>query len=412
MYGSLARWFHLITAPEDYREEAAFALQQLRRWCKQARPQVLELGSGGGNNALHLKEQLQMTLTDLSEPMLRLSQSLNPGCEHLQGDMRRLRLNRSFDAIFIHDAIAYMTTPEDLRAAMETAFAHCRPGGVALWMPDDTLERFHREATHGGHDDDQGNGLRYLEWPGSLRPDGCSFHVDYTYLLRQAGQDPQTWHDRHLCGVFSRAHWLRALEEVGFLPLITQDGFDRDIFLAMRPSVSFAPIQAQDTERLLRWLDAQPWPFHGPPRGPRTLESVARRWLSQDVDSHWVLEEGQVVGAVRIFDLADPTALLDLRLAAQARGRGVGRQVLGWVTRRTFAAHPSLRRLEAYTRADNLAMRRLLTSCGWRLEALHEAAWDTHEGTWVDGAGYALLRQRWENGDLLPQDEPGAYPTG
>jgi hypothetical protein len=38
--------------------------------------------------------------------------------------------------VFVHDAVAYMTTERELRAAIETAFVHCRPGGAALFAPD------------------------------------------------------------------------------------------------------------------------------------------------------------------------------------------------------------------------------------------------------------------------------------
>ena len=48
--------------------------------------------------------------------MLALSATLNPECEHLEGDMRTLRLGRTFDVVFIHDAISYLTTEDDLRA--------------------------------------------------------------------------------------------------------------------------------------------------------------------------------------------------------------------------------------------------------------------------------------------------------
>ena len=53
--------------------------------------------------------------------------------------MRTVRLGRTFDAVLVHDAIDYMTTEADLRAAVETAYAHCRPG-VALFVPDDIAE--------------------------------------------------------------------------------------------------------------------------------------------------------------------------------------------------------------------------------------------------------------------------------
>ena len=73
---------------------------------------LLELGSGGGNNASHLKTRFDCTLTDISPEMLALSRSLNPECEHLEGDMRTLRLGREFDVVFIHDAISYLTTED------------------------------------------------------------------------------------------------------------------------------------------------------------------------------------------------------------------------------------------------------------------------------------------------------------
>ena len=111
-YGELARWWPLISPVEDYAEEAAEAATVLQMAAGPVR-EVLELGSGGGHNAAYLKRQFAMTLTDLSEDMLAVSRALNPECEHAQGDMRTIRLGRLFDAVFIHDAIDYMTTESD-----------------------------------------------------------------------------------------------------------------------------------------------------------------------------------------------------------------------------------------------------------------------------------------------------------
>ena len=109
---------------------------------------VLELGSGGGNNASHLKRRFRLTLVDASPDMLAVSRALNPECEHVQGDMRSVRLEREFDAVFVHDAIAYMTSRDDLLRAMRTARAHCRAGGVALFAPDHVLETFVPRTSH------------------------------------------------------------------------------------------------------------------------------------------------------------------------------------------------------------------------------------------------------------------------
>lgn len=91
LYGDLAPWLHLLTAPEDYAVEAA----RYERLILEAVPEaetLLELGSGGGNNASHLKRHFNCTLSDVSPQMLTLSRELNPECEHVPGDMRTLRL--------------------------------------------------------------------------------------------------------------------------------------------------------------------------------------------------------------------------------------------------------------------------------------------------------------------------------
>src|SRR5688500_11598693 len=94
-YGDLATWWPLISPPAEYAEEAAIASAMLASASIPVR-EVLELGSGGGHNAFHLKETFSLTLVDLSEDMLGVSERLNPECVHRQGDMRTVRLGRTF----------------------------------------------------------------------------------------------------------------------------------------------------------------------------------------------------------------------------------------------------------------------------------------------------------------------------
>jgi SAM-dependent methyltransferase len=156
-----------------------------------------------------------MTLVDISPAMLAVSQSLNPECEHLQGDMRTVRLERAFDAVFIHDAIMYMTTEADLQQAIGTAFIHCAPGGAALFAPDHTRETFRPSTKHGGHDGNN-RGLRYLEWSRDPDPHDSTYIVDFAYLLRELDGEVHCEHDRHICGIFGREDWIRIITEVGF----------------------------------------------------------------------------------------------------------------------------------------------------------------------------------------------------
>src|SRR6059058_4645207 len=120
LYTDLAPWFHLLTAPAEYVEEAEFFRRAFLEAADVPPRTLLELGSGGGNIASYYKRHFQATLVDLSPQMLALSRRLNPECEHIQGDMRTVRLGRVFDAVFVHDAVVYLTTEEDLRQAMAT----------------------------------------------------------------------------------------------------------------------------------------------------------------------------------------------------------------------------------------------------------------------------------------------------
>lgn len=236
LYHELAQWWPLLSPPEDYEDEADFFKRLFLEAGLPPAPALLELGCGGGNNAFYLKSLFaQVTLTDLSPQMLAVSRGLNPECEHIEGDMRTLRLGRLFDAVFIHDAIDYMTTLAELRQALETAFSHCRPGGVAVFVPDHVRETFEPSTEHGGTDGPE-RGLRYLEWSYDPDDSDTTYTTDYVYLLREGQQMVGVEHDQHLCGLFPRAEWLHLLAQVGFQPQIVQDPYERDIFVARKPN--------------------------------------------------------------------------------------------------------------------------------------------------------------------------------
>jgi SAM-dependent methyltransferase len=214
LYQELASWWPLLSSPEDYAEEAAFYRQVLMSVCSRPPQTLLELGSGGRHNAFHLKRYFQMTLVDVSPAMLAVSRSLNPECEHLEGDMRTFRDPRRFDAVFVHDAILYLTSEPGLRQMMETAHLHCRPGGAALFAPDHVRETFRASTRHGGKDG-EGRALRYLEWAWDPDPGDSTYVVDFAYLLRE-GLTVRHEHDRHVFGLFGREDWKRLIVEAGF----------------------------------------------------------------------------------------------------------------------------------------------------------------------------------------------------
>ena len=219
LYAEFADWWPLLSPPAEYAEEAAFYERTILDACVRPCQSLLELGSGGGNNASFLKARFSMVLVDPAPGMLEVSRRLNPECEHVEGDMRAVRLNRQFDAVFVQDAVCYMTTESDLRKAIDTAWLHCKPQGAVLFAPDHVRENFSPATDHGGHDG-KGRALRYLEWMWDPDPDDTTYVVDYAYVLRDHDGTVRVEHDRHVEGLFARADWLRLLADAGFEPTV------------------------------------------------------------------------------------------------------------------------------------------------------------------------------------------------
>ena len=236
LYDELAEWWPTFSDPAHYRREVAHFARVMRESIRPAPRTLLELGSGGGNSALHLKKRFAMTLVDISPAMMRVSRRVNPECEHVRGDIRSIRLGRTFDAVYVHDAICHMTSERDLKAVMRTAFEHCRPGGVALFVPDFVRETFEEGVDHGGSDSSRGS-VRFLQWIVDPDPDDTTYVVDFAVLLRGRRGQARIAHDRHVLGLFPRARWLRLLREVGFKAKVVRHSEVRDAFLARRPHI-------------------------------------------------------------------------------------------------------------------------------------------------------------------------------
>jgi hypothetical protein len=231
MYEELAVWWPLLSPPPHYADEAAHLLPLLEP-DPRARLTLLELGSGGGSLAWHFRNDFDLTLTDLSADMLVQSRRVNTGTEHRQGDMRTLRLERRFDRVFIHDAIMFMTTADDVLAALTTARVHCLPNAKVLVVPDSVAETYETGSHLGGEDAPDGRGMRFVEWHWDPDPSDTHYEVAYAFLLRDASGAVTVESDRQRCGIFSRATWFELFARAGFTATSVMDPWQRDVFVA------------------------------------------------------------------------------------------------------------------------------------------------------------------------------------
>jgi SAM-dependent methyltransferase len=215
LYRDLAGWWPLISPAGEYAAEAAWLAGVLGQAPLPVR-EVLDLGSGGGHLAVHLKERFALTLVDRSEEMLAVSRAVNPECAHRRGDMRTVRLGRAFDAVLVHDAVDYMTSQADLRQVIETAFAHCRGGGIALFVPDHVAETFRAGGGYGGGGDASGRRARFRERTWDPDPADTWVQAEYEFVLREADGTAEVVRETHRLGLFGRDTWLGLLAGAGF----------------------------------------------------------------------------------------------------------------------------------------------------------------------------------------------------
>lgn len=219
LYNQMAWLWPLMSPPEDYQDEAAQLRKQLApklRHITDRKPTLLELGSGGGHMVHHLREHYAITATDLSPAMLKLSRKLNPDIAHQPGDMRTLRLKKTFDIVFIHDALGYMTTAADLKRAIQTAWVHLEPQGLLVLMPDDLRETFAdlQTATDVAETDD-GKRVTLISHVQAVDPAYTQYDLTMTFFIEHQGKT-RVVEDCHRCGLFAAEEWSNTLTQIGF----------------------------------------------------------------------------------------------------------------------------------------------------------------------------------------------------
>jgi SAM-dependent methyltransferase len=221
LYNDLAHLWPVVSPPEEYAVEAALWLDIIRRHHSESggqpgqKPRLLELGCGGGHLLSHLTQHVDAEAVDIAPKMLETSRRLNPLTLHHLGDMRTVRLDRSFDIVAIHDAVNYMLTEDDLKAAIATAALHLVPGGLLIMAPDCLRETFSGPRVIDWTRQNGNQDVTFIEYVADPDPNDTVIESVFIFIINRDGKI-SVEQDRHTSGLFYKQTWLDLLDESGF----------------------------------------------------------------------------------------------------------------------------------------------------------------------------------------------------
>ena len=98
---------------------------------------ILDVGCGTGRELTELsKRYLDCVGVDVTPSMVEYARRMNPDLEISVGDMRSVRLNRTFDAIYaLGGSINFAVSNEELEQTIRTYAAHAHEGTLLLLQP-------------------------------------------------------------------------------------------------------------------------------------------------------------------------------------------------------------------------------------------------------------------------------------
>lgn len=165
----------------------------------------------------------------------------------------------------------------------------------------------------------------------------------------------------------------------------------------------FTPLK-DELEDLVNFFIENTWEFHSDPHPSKykVIQSFHNGWYQDGRETFWINKDDKKIGLIIIDDINDTIPLFDVRLATEWRGKGYGTQAVNWIKDYIFNLPDKKIRIEAYTRYDNIPMRKALTKCGFVKEGYLRDAWENDDGTIMDTLIYAITRSDWENGTVTP----------
>jgi SAM-dependent methyltransferase len=231
MFTKSARFYDALYAFKDY-GEAARRLRELARDIAPGARSLLDVGCGTGRHLEHLRGHYEVAGLDISPELLEVAAERLPGVPLHREDMAGFRLGRTFGVVAcLFSAVAYVRTPERLRAAVASMAEHLEPGGLLVVEPWFWPERYWTGTITANHVDQPD--LK-VSWMYTSEREGNESVLDIHYLV---GTPERVEHftEEHRMGLFTHDEYLDAFRAAGIEPSYDAAGlFGRGMYLGVR----------------------------------------------------------------------------------------------------------------------------------------------------------------------------------
>jgi dTDP-3-amino-3,6-dideoxy-alpha-D-glucopyranose N,N-dimethyltransferase len=226
MYGvELAEVYELVHGGrgKDYDGEAALVARHVRELLPAAES-LLDVACGTG---AHLDAFARIFAgvegIELSEPMLEAALALRPGLRLHRGDMRTFHIGRTYDVVTcMFGSIGYLTTVDELHAALRRFTAHLNPGGVVAidpwWFPDTYLDGYVAGAVIDSIADSTVDGAVRTGTVARVshsRREGDASRMEVHYLVARPDIGVRHFVETHLISLFTREQYESAFRAAG-----------------------------------------------------------------------------------------------------------------------------------------------------------------------------------------------------
>ena len=136
MFTKSARYYDAIYGKKNYAGEAAKLRTVIAGAIQREARTLLDVACGTGRHLAELKADFAIEGADLNDELLALARARLPGISLHHVDMRNFDLGKTFDVVTcLFSAIGYLTTRDDLSAAICAMARHVAPGGLLIVEP-------------------------------------------------------------------------------------------------------------------------------------------------------------------------------------------------------------------------------------------------------------------------------------